>query len=184
VKPVRDARAGRVIIMKEISAMSATSSSSSRAGHRLLQLGVLLFLLGLLTGFGMPLYANARMGLSSHLEGVMNGMLLVMLGLIWDRLRLGRATSMIAVVLAIYGTFTNWVTTLLAAVWGAGAMMPLAAGAHHGTPVQEMLIAAGLWSLSISMVVVSVIVLWGLRRASQVTLTSSTGSTTGATLGT
>jgi hypothetical protein len=59
-----------------------------RMGHRLIQLGVFLFLLGLLGGFAIPFLANPRMGLASHLEGVMNGMLLVLLGLIWPRLTL------------------------------------------------------------------------------------------------
>ena len=39
----------------------------------LLQLGILLFLIGLLTGFVIPKLANPRMGLASHLEGVLNG---------------------------------------------------------------------------------------------------------------
>jgi len=50
--------------------------------HRLLQFGYGLFLLGLLTGLGIPLLANPRMGLSSHLEGVMNGIFLIGLGLV------------------------------------------------------------------------------------------------------
>ena len=37
--------------------------------------GMLLFLLGLLTGFAEPHFGNVRMGLAAHLEGVMNGIL-------------------------------------------------------------------------------------------------------------
>ena len=69
-----------------------TIESNDRAGHRLIQLGIILFLAGLLTGFVIPLMANPRVGLSSHLEGVMNGLLLVALGVIWPRLTLGRGT--------------------------------------------------------------------------------------------
>jgi len=54
----------------------------------LLFLGVLLFLLGLLIGLLIPMMTNPRMGLSAHLEGIMNGMFLVILGLIWNKLRL------------------------------------------------------------------------------------------------
>lgn len=145
--------------------MRATTGRESRRGHRLLQLGVTLFLLGLLTGFALPLMANPRMGLSSHLEGVMNGGFLLALGLIWDRLRLGSRARAGAFWLAVYGTFANWATTLLAAVWGAGAMMPIAAGARQGTAVQELLISFGLWSLSVAMLVVCGLVLVGLGRA-------------------
>jgi len=66
--------------------------------------------------------------------------------------------------LLAYGTFANWGTTLLAALWGAGeTMMPLAAAGYTGTSAQEMLIVFGLLSLSLAMLVVCPVVLWGLR---------------------
>lgn len=140
-------------------------TTRSRVGRRLLQLGILLFFLGLLTGFSLPAAANPRMALSSHLEGVMNGTFLLVLGAIWDRLRLGSKSQRIALGLAAYGTFANWGTTLLAAMWGAGeSMMPFAAAGYTGTSAQELLIAVGLISLSVAMLVVCPLVLWGLRR--------------------
>lgn len=45
-------------------------------GRRLLWHGLFLFLLGLLTGLVVPMFQNPRMGLSAHLEGVMNGIFL------------------------------------------------------------------------------------------------------------
>lgn len=138
-------------------------TSDRRSGHRLLQLGMTLFLLGLLTGFVVPAVSNPRMALSSHLEGVMNGTFLLVLGAIWGRLRLRPGARRLAFALAVYGTFTNWATTLLAAIWGAGAMMPIAATGHAGTQPQEMLVAFGLISLSLSMLAVCGLALWGLR---------------------
>jgi hydroxylaminobenzene mutase len=144
--------------------MTHQEKRGSSIGRRLLQLGVVLFLLGLLTGFAVPMAANPRMALSSHLEGVLNGTFLLVLGAIWHRLRLGVRGQRVAFWLVTYGTFANWMTTLVAAVWGAGAtMMPLAAAGYTGTSAQEMLIAVGLLSLSIAMIVVCPIVLWGLR---------------------
>lgn len=138
-----------------------------RRSHRLLQLGVFLFLLGLLTGFAIPMLANPRMGLSSHLEGVLNGMFLLALGLIWPRLRLGSTARATTFWLAVYGTFANWAATLLAAAWGAGRTMPIAAGAHEGTAGQEMVITVLLLSLSAAVVAVCGLVLWGLRLPSR-----------------
>lgn len=138
---------------------------STDRGRRLLQLGVLLFLLGLLTGFAVPALANPRMGLSSHLEGVLNGMFLIGLGLLWPRLRLGPTGRATAFWLVLYGTFANWAATLLSAVWGAGGSMPIAGGGQTGTPVQETVVLALLLSLSIAMIAVCGIVLWGLRGA-------------------
>jgi hydroxylaminobenzene mutase len=57
----------------------------------LLQLGIILFLIGLLTGFVIPKLVNSRMGLASHLEGVLNGIFLVAVGLPWQRLNLSNA---------------------------------------------------------------------------------------------
>jgi len=134
------------------------------SARKLLRLGIILFLLGLITGFLLPLTANPRMALSSHLEGVMNGLFLLVLGLIWHRLAIGRRARRATFGLAVFGTFTNWATTLAAAFLGAGeSMMPFAAAGHTGNSGQELLISIGLVSLSVSMVTVSGIVLWGLR---------------------
>jgi hydroxylaminobenzene mutase len=124
---------------------------------------MLLFLLGLLTGFTLPALSNPRMGLSSHLEGVLNGMFLIALGLMWPRLRFGSMAATATYCLALYGTFANWAATLLAAAWGAGRMMPIAGGEHAGTGGQEALIMILLVSLSLAMVAVCGLVLWGLR---------------------
>lgn len=143
---------------------SMNTPACADLGHRLLQLGVVLFLLGLLTGLGMPLYASPRLGLSSHLEGILNGIVLVGLGLLWARVRLGRRAKAVAFVLAVYGAYTNWLTTLLAATWGAGgAMMPIAGGEQQGTAPQELVVTFGLLSLTACMLIVSAMVLWGLR---------------------
>jgi hydroxylaminobenzene mutase len=136
-------------------------------GHRLLQLGILLFFIGLLTGFAVPVFTNPRMGLSSHLEGVMNGIFLVLLGLVWPKLSLSRIALKIVFWLAIYGTFANWTATLLAAFWGAGASMPIAASGYQGSPMQEAIIDFLLFSLSLAMVAVCILVLWGLRVGAQ-----------------
>jgi hydroxylaminobenzene mutase len=137
-------------------------------GRRLVRYGVLLFFLGLLTGLIVQKLANPRMGLSSHLEGVMNGIFLVVLGVIWPRLRLSRLALTITFWLAMYGTYISWATTLAAAAWAAGeAMLPIAALGHKGTALQEAIINLGLSSLVLAMLVTCVIVLWGLRGADE-----------------
>ena len=103
----------------------------------LLFLGILLFLLGLVIGLFIPLMTNPRMGLSAHLEGTMNGMFLIMLGLIWNKLALKENWLTAAFWLIIYGTFANFVAVTIAAITGAGKMMPIAGGkegatVHHG----------------------------------------------------
>jgi hydroxylaminobenzene mutase len=129
----------------------------------LLQLGILLFLVGLVTGFVIPRFANPRMGLASHLEGVLNGIFLVVLGLLWPRLHLPDVWLVITFWLALFGTFANWLATFLGAFWGAGTMMPIAGMSHQGSARQERVIRFLLVTLSVAMVAVCVIVIVGLR---------------------
>lgn len=134
-------------------------------GHKLIRFGVLLLLLGLITGFLIPILQNPRMGLSSHLEGTLNGMLLILFGLIFSKLQLHGKLLKLVFVLALFGTFTNWFTTLLAAFWGAGSeMMPIAGGEMTGLFWQEIIIKFGLISLSLSMIAVCILLLWGMKR--------------------
>ena len=91
-------------------------------------------------------------------------MLLILFGLVWPMLRLASRTLKWEYGLALFGTLTNWVTTLLVGIWGAGAeMMPLAGGDYIGLAWQEGIIKFGLLSLSVAMVIVSVILVWGMR---------------------
>jgi len=89
-------------------------------------------------------------------------------------MRLSSAAQAIAFWLSVYGTVVNWVTTLAAAAWGAGApMMSIAGVGHEGTRVQEGIIAFGLVTLALAMIATSGIVLWGLRGADDVEYTVS-----------
>jgi hydroxylaminobenzene mutase len=130
---------------------------------RLLFLGVLLFLFGLLIGLFIPMMTNARMGLSAHLEGIMNGMFLVILGLIWNKLVLNDKWLTSAFGLTIFGSFANFLAVTIAAISGAGKMMPIAGG-KEGTTVTEGLISFLLISLALAMISVCLIVLTGLFR--------------------
>ena len=142
------------------------SSETSGQAHWLILLGLLLFLLGLLTGLVSPRLANQRMGLAAHVEGVMNGMFLVVVGLVWPRVALGAVASLVAFWLIVYGTFANWLATTLSAVWGAGSpMMPIAGLGMTGSNAQELVIKLLLITLAIAMVAGVAMVIWGLWRA-------------------
>jgi hydroxylaminobenzene mutase len=130
--------------------------------RKLLWYGALLFLLGLLTGLLEVRFTNVRMGLSAHLEGVMNGTFVLVLGAIWGQLRLPRMAKTTAYGTLLYGTYGNWVVTVLAAVFGTVANTPIAAAGHSGKPWQESLIAGGFLSVAIAMIACTLLVLWGL----------------------
>ena len=131
--------------------------------RQLMWLGMLLFLLGLLTGLAEERFTNVRMGLAAHLEGVMNGIFLVALGAIWTEVKLPSPAKAVAYWTALYGTYANWLTTTLAAVFGTAAKSPISAAGYSGQPWQENLVAAGFLTVSLSIIAASALVLWGLR---------------------
>jgi hydroxylaminobenzene mutase len=139
------------------------TSGSWFEGHRLVQLGVLLLLLGLLVGFVVRAFAVPRLGLTAHVLGVIQGMLLMLFGLLWPRLKLKRTASVVGFWMAAYSCYASWAATVLAAAWGAGgSMMPIAAGQNHGSAAQEGIIAAGLVTSAIALIVVTGLILKGL----------------------
>jgi hydroxylaminobenzene mutase len=132
--------------------------------RRLLWHGMFLFLLGLLTGFVEQKFANPRMALAAHLEGVMNGIFLVVLGAVWTEVRLSQRLKATAYWSALYGTYANWAVTTLAAIFGTAALSPITGAGHSGQPWQESIVTIGFLSVGIVIVVCSILVLWGLRR--------------------
>lgn len=133
--------------------------------RRLAHSGVLLVLLGLLTGLAVPKLANPRMGLASHVEGIMGGMLLAVLSVLSPRLSLEAPAMKAASRLAIYGAYANWANPLLASVWDAGgSMMPGASRGKKGTALQETIIGVVAVSLVLALLPAVCLVLWGLRR--------------------
>lgn len=127
--------------------------------------GLSLFLLGLLSGFLIPALKNPRMGLSSHLEGTLNGMFLIVLGLLWPWVQVTSGWERAAVGLVVYGSYANWLATLLAGWWGAGrGMMPIAGGEHEASPIKEFVIKFLLITLGAAIVVGVAIILFGVAR--------------------
>jgi (hydroxyamino)benzene mutase len=131
--------------------------------QRLMFHGMLLFVVGLGTDFAEQHFANVRMGLAAHLEGVMNGTFLIALGAIWNEVRLSPSAALIVFWTALYGAYGNWLTTILAAAFGTAALSPITGVGHSGQPWQESLVTVGFVTVGITTVFSSLGVLWGLR---------------------
>jgi hydroxylaminobenzene mutase len=133
--------------------------------HQLYVAGVGLFLLALITGMIFPALANPRMGLSAHLVGLLGGLFLVALGVIWPEKDLPPNLDSAAFYLVIYGAYGNLVTTFLDATFATNRLTPLAGSGRLALDWQENIVTGGLVLSSIAMVSVCLLVLWGLRRA-------------------
>jgi hydroxylaminobenzene mutase len=142
------------------------STMLSRQGHRLLQLGVALFLFTSFEGFAVPYFAAPNLGRSVHTLSAFSGVLLLALGLVWPRLDLGPQAARIAFWFLIYSDLATVAAFLLAAIWGAGnSIIPLAAGAAHGSAFQETAIQVVAYSAAPTGITAFALILRGLRVA-------------------
>ncbi|MCW2784023.1 MAG: hab [Marmoricola sp.] len=131
----------------------------------LFTLGLVLFLLGLLTGLAIPVLKNPRMGVSSHLVGMTNGPFLIVVGLLWPKLNLSHAWEVVTVVLLAYSSYANWLATQLGALWGAGHQFaPGATGEHRASPTKEHAVDLLLVTLAPVMVAATVLLIVGVLR--------------------
>src|SRR2546430_13959220 len=113
----------------------------SRQGHRLLQLGVALFLVSSFEGFVISGFAAPRLGFSPYSLMALLGVLFIAMGLLWPKLHLVIAASRLAFRLLIYSGFAIVAAYLLGAIWGAvNSTMPLAAGRGPGKNFQETIL--------------------------------------------
>lgn len=128
----------------------------------LIALGFALFLGGLLSGLVTPKLTTPRLGVTSHLEGTANGTFLIVVGLIWNRLNLGDTWQAIAFWSLVYGTWANWLATLLAGIWGTGKSTPIASGGRTGRPVHEATVMTMLLGVAAADILGVILVLVGL----------------------
>jgi (hydroxyamino)benzene mutase len=132
--------------------------------RRLLWHGMALFLIGLFTGLAQPHFTNIRMALAAHLEGVMNGILLLAVGAIWNEVRLSSRASAVAYWALLGGTYGNWAVTTIAAILGTAALSPITGAGHGAAPWQEGLVTVGFVMIGLAIISASVLLLWGLRK--------------------
>lgn len=148
--------------------MNSSITLLSRQGHRLLQIGIALFLYSSFDGFAIPYFGSPRIGLSVHTLSALQGVMMLGLGLLWTRLKLGVTASRIAFWCTIHGTFAILAAYTIAAVWGVGnetiaLMGELPHGLSHGSAFQEAFIKILAYSSAPTGLTSFVLILWGLR---------------------
>lgn len=135
--------------------------------QQLLIYGTVLFLVSLLIGFAMPIFANPRMGVSAHVAGLQSGMTLWAIGLMWQRLDLPASAERLLEVLAVAGLYAIFVSLFLAALWGTSRATPIAGAGHQASPLREVVVTVVLTSGSLASAVSATLLLWGLCRWKQ-----------------
>ena len=136
-------------------------------GRRLIWHGMFLFLVGLLTGGLIPQLTSPRLALAAHMEALLNGMFLVLVGgVVWEKLRLSERAAAAGIWLLLVAAYANWGFCLLAAVFGAGEILAIAGKGYQALPWQELLVGAGLGAGACCILAACCMLLYGLRKAS------------------
>ena len=129
----------------------------------LLKSGFVLIFLAFLTGIIIPLLTNPHLGVSAHLNAIIGGIILVLLGLIDKALILTATARKIMTWSWLYAIYLNWFTTLLGGIWGTSKLTPVAGAGFSASALQETIVSILLISLVLASFVGCAIVIYGLR---------------------
>jgi len=140
---------------------------SKDTNRTLMRWGFFLLLCALVTGLAVPGFTNPRMAVSAHLEGVMNGLLLVIVGLVWSHLGLSGRLAKIVFWLFAYAAFANWGVTTLAAALGTSRLTPMAGAGYSASPMQENVVQVIQVSLALAVIAAVALVVYSLRRRNE-----------------
>jgi hydroxylaminobenzene mutase len=124
--------------------------------------GVLLFLLGLATGFAVPALKAPRIGLSAHVAATQMGVALIAFGFLWERLTLWNGWSAPLAHVLWISFYVVWAAILVGGYWGTGRVLPLAGAGHVAAPWQDQitLVPLALGSFASFGVIVMLLIQW------------------------
>jgi hydroxylaminobenzene mutase len=89
-------------------------------------MGALLFLLGLLNGFGIPKFRSPRIGLSAHLAAIESGLGLIAFGLLLLHLRISVGWASVIGHTMWISLYVLWIGLVVGAAYGTGRTIPIA----------------------------------------------------------
>jgi (hydroxyamino)benzene mutase len=104
--------------------------------------GMILFLLGLLNGFAIPLGRSPRLGLSAHLTAVQSGTFLIAVALLWPHIGIPAAFGVMVGNLLWVSLYALWLALLLAGLFGAGHRLPIAGSGIEAKPAAQTIVSA------------------------------------------
>lgn len=142
------------------------SLTSSRQALWLFRIGFALLLAAALVGLWIPHFTVPRLALSAHIIALLQGIFLLVVGVLWSKLSLSAKPAWVVLWLLIYQSIAAPLANLLGAIWSAGnSILPLAARLAHGSAAHEVIINIGLRSAGAALIVSLLLILWSLRRA-------------------
>ncbi|NMG08874.1 hydrogenase [Brasilonema sp. UFV-L1] len=141
------------------------SIQSQEFKHTLLWHGIFICLLGFVAGLFLPLYANPRTGLATHLLGITQGIFLAVIGLSYPQLKLPLWVARANVWMLLVSAYVGLIAEFLAAVFGLSRMFLITAmGLPEGIPWLETSTEIAIKGISSFILLSCLIVLFGLRK--------------------
>ncbi|MGZ5445793.1 MAG: hydrogenase [Thermoanaerobaculia bacterium] len=131
--------------------------------RRQIQLGFVLILLGLFTGFAIPELKSPRLALAAHNVAIMSGLILIALGALARSFTLGARGMAVMMWTWVYAAYANWVACLIGGITGASRLTPIAGAGTTGDALSEAVVLFLLLSLSVAAIVGTSLAVWGLR---------------------
>jgi hydroxylaminobenzene mutase len=104
--------------------------------------GLLLFLIGLFLGFGIPIFGSPRLGLSAHVTAMQSGIALIAIGLLWPHLRFWSGWSAPTAHVLWISLYVVSVGMTMSAAWTTGRTLPIAGAGVTAQPWQEIMVHA------------------------------------------
>lgn len=130
-----------------------------------IQLGFVLILLALCSGFGMPFFTNPRLGLAAHIVGITGGLVLIALGALAASFALGTRSAAVMMWSWVYAAYANWLGCLVGGITGASRLTPIAGAGTTGDALAETVVSFLLQSLAVAAVVGTSLAVWGFRKS-------------------
>ncbi|MEE4273516.1 MAG: hypothetical protein V2I67_17715 [Thermoanaerobaculales bacterium] len=131
--------------------------------RRLFRHGFVLIALALVSGFAVPAAKIPRLALSAHTIGVLSGVLLITVGLVWNRFRLSERQLSTMYWAWVSSSYANWATILIGAIFGTGKMTPVASAGVVGSPFAEVVVSLALVVVAALSLVAVGLAVWGMR---------------------
>ncbi len=121
--------------------------------------GVLLFFLGLATGFAIPRVKAPRIGLSAHLAATQSGVALIAFAFLWPKLSFWGGWSAPLAHATWVSLYVVWIGLVLGAIWGTGRSLPIAGAGHTAKRWQELTAISFIGAGSLASFVATALVL-------------------------
>jgi len=120
----------------------------------LLVAGMILFLIGLLSGLFIPYFENAHMGQTAHLVGVQNSIVLIVFGLTLNYISLSTMFLNLFIILSVYSMYAIWLSVALAGFSNVNSNTSIA---NEGITASNMLLYSGSLAIIIATLL---IIIW------------------------